>query len=344
MSLVQRKGIWQWRKMIDGVMLNRSTKTDDKALATKIARKWDHEAVQQIKVLGERPVTLYDAIDGFLAVRKHTRGYGVAEQQMRHWKKLLSDGPMKSIQKHQVQAAVHEMITLGRATNTVALFITYWNALVNYCVQKRLSPGPKLDRIKPALTRFRVITLAEETAILAELSPDIKYIGKNANTDRCRQDNHDIIVCLSHLAARISEASNLLWSDIDFDRNTILVRRLKNGNNTLALMSKALRAVMERRYPARTNNFVFPTKCGDKNGLSSWLKDLVTRAGISEEGGKITSHTFRHTTATRLLRSGMDITMVQKFLGHKQISSTMVYLHSQPSEVASKALVVFDGN
>jgi integrase len=344
MSLVQRKGIWQWRKMIDGVMLNRSTKTDDKALATKIARKWDHEAVQQIKVLGERPVTLYDAIDGFLAVRKHTRGYGVAEQQMRHWKKLLPDGPMKSIQKHQVQAAVHEMITLGRATNTVALFITYWNALVNYCVQKRLSPGPKLDRIKPALTRFRVITLAEETAILAELSPDIKYIGKNANTDRCRQDNHDIIVCLSHLAARISEASNLLWSDIDFDRNTILVRRLKNGNNTLALMSKALRAVMERRYPARTNNFVFPTKCGDKNGLSSWLKDLVTRAGISEEGGKITSHTFRHTTATRLLRSGMDITMVQKFLGHKQISSTMVYLHSQPSEVASKALVVFDGN
>jgi len=61
------------------------------------------------------------------------------------------------------------------------------------------------------------------------------------------------------------------------------------------------------------------------------------------DGGKITSHTFRHTAATRLLRSGMDITMVQKFLGHKQISSTMVYLHSQPSEVASKALAVFNG-
>jgi integrase len=344
MGLVQRNGIWQWRKMIDGVMLNRSTKTDDKALATKIARKWDHEAVQQIRVLGERPVMLYEAIDGFLAVRKHSRGYGVAEVQMRHWKALMPDGPMKSIQKHQVQAAVQHMITLGRAQNSVALFITYWNALVNYCVEKRLSPGPKLDRIKPALTRFRVITLEEEAAILALLSPDIKYKGKNANTDRCRQDNHDLIVCLSHLAARITEASNLQWSDINFENNTILVRRLKNGNDTLALMSKALRAVMERRYPARTNNFVFPTKCGDKNGLSSWLRDLVKRAGISEEGGKITSHTFRHTTATRLLRSGMDITMVQKFLGHKQISSTMVYLHSQPSEVASKALAVFNSN
>jgi site-specific recombinase XerD len=39
----------------------------------------------------------------------------------------------------------------------------------------------------------------------------------------------------------------------------------------------------------------------------------------------------------------MDITMVQKFLGHKQISSTMVYLHSLPSEVASKAMAVFNG-
>lgn len=344
MGLVQRNGIWQWRKMVDGVMLNRSTKTDDKALATKLARKWEHEAIQQIKVLGERPVTLHDAIEGFLAVRKHSRGYGVAVVQMRHWKALIPDGPMKSIQKYQVQAAVHHMVTLGRATNSVALFVTYWNALVNYCVEKRFSTAPKLDRIKPALTRFRVITPEEEAAILALLSPNIKYKGKNATTDRCRQDNHDLIVCLSHLAARITEASNLQWSDIDFDCNTILVRRLKNGNNTLALMSNALRAVMERRYTTRINNFVFPTKCGDKNGLSSWLRDLVKRAGISEEGGKITSHTFRHTAATRLLRSGMDITMVQKFLGHKQISSTMVYLHSLPSEVAEQAIAVFNGS
>ena len=92
MGLVQRKGIWQWRKMVDGVMLNRSTKTDDKALATKLARKWEHEAIQQIKVLGERPVTLHDAIEGFLAVRKHSRGYGVAVVQMRHWKALIPDG------------------------------------------------------------------------------------------------------------------------------------------------------------------------------------------------------------------------------------------------------------
>ncbi len=36
--------------------------------------------------------------------------------------------------------------------------------------------------------------------------------------------------------------------------------------------------------------------------------------------------------------------MVQKFLGHKQISGTMVYLHSLPSEVAKQAKAVFNGS
>jgi hypothetical protein len=56
MALILRKGIWQWRKMIDGVMLNRSTGTDDKKLAEQLARKWEHEAVQSIKYQGERPL------------------------------------------------------------------------------------------------------------------------------------------------------------------------------------------------------------------------------------------------------------------------------------------------
>ena len=44
MALLQRKGIWYWRKMIDGVQLNRSMQTDDKKRAEKIAKKWEHDA------------------------------------------------------------------------------------------------------------------------------------------------------------------------------------------------------------------------------------------------------------------------------------------------------------
>ena len=343
MAIYQRNGLWHWRKMVDGVTLSRSTKTDDKALATKIARKWDHEAVQQIKVDGERPVLLHDAIEDFLADRMHNKGYVSAAGYMKKWKSALPNVYIKTLHKHQVQKVVTDQIKLGLAHNTVSVFVTYWNALVNHCERKGLSPGPKLDRIKQSPTRFRVITNEEEALLLAATSPDTKYPGKNATFDAMRQDNQDIFVCLLHLGARISEAHNLLWSDINFELNTIFVRRLKRGNDCLLLMTNSLRAVMERRFKTRIDNRVFPMKREKLHANTVWVQNVVKRSGVSLQGGKITSHTFRHSCATRLLRAGMDITMVQKFLGHKNIASTMVYLHTLPSEVASKAAAVFNG-
>lgn len=343
MALEFRNGSWYWRKMIDGVMFNRSTKTADKKLAETLTRKWEHEAVQSVVYDGERPINVHDAIKAFLEQRENTGGYGNACTHMTRWKAAIPNVPFSAVQKRQVQAAIRMMQTNGYAHNTITVAIMYWNALVNYCAENQLSAGPKADKIKPKQTRFRIITEQEEAAILAATCPNTKYPGKNTQTDAMRQDNQDVLVCLLHLGARINEAQNLRWSDIDFAANTVLVRRLKRSNDTLLLMTNALRVVMERRYKAKIDAWVFPSKSETYKTNAQWINTIVKRAGINLENGKITSHTFRHTAATRLLRAGMDITMVQKFLGHKQISSTMVYLHSQPSEVANKAIAVFDG-
>lgn len=342
MALIQRKGFWYWRKMVNGVQLNRSTQTEDKKLAEKMAKKWEHEAVQAIVFDGERPITLYEAIQGFLDERKHMRSYDSACMHLNKWKAALPNVQMKALQKHQVQEIVTKRIAQGMAQNTASVFVTYWNALVNYCVRKKLSPGPKLDRVQSKRTRFRVITVEEEAAMSAATCPHAQYPGKNPNTDAMRQDNQDILVCLLHLGARINEAQNLRWVDIDFEQNTILVHRLKRGDDCLLVMTAALRAVMERRYKSRDAKWVFPTKANNPRTNTGWVKTIAARAGISLDAGKITSHTFRHSCATRLLRAGMDITKVQKFLGHKCISSTLVYLHALPSEVAAQAAAVFD--
>lgn len=344
MALIFKNSVWYWRKMVKGVMFNRSTKTADKKLAETIARKWEHEAVQSVVYEGERPVSVHEAIKEFLAARENTGGYANACQHMKRWEKAIPNITFKAVRKQQVQAVVNKMLADGYAHNTIAVATMYWNALINYCVDNRLTAGPKTDKVKQKPTRFRVITDQEEAAMLAATCPSAKYPGKNAQTDAMRQDNQDLLVCLLHLGARINEAQNLRWSDINFPANTILVRRLKRSNDTLLLMTSALRGVIQRRYKTKSDAWVFPSKSETYKTNAQWVNTIVKRAGINLDGGKITSHTFRHTAATRLLRSGMDITMVQKFLGHKQISSTMVYLHSQPDEVASKALAVFDGN
>jgi len=342
MALINRNGIWYWRKMVDGIMFNRSTKTDDKKLAETLARKWEHEAVQTVVYDGERPVTLYEAIDSFLGERKHLPSFTSAKQHMQHWKNALADEKLKTLPKHQVQAVVTKRLAEGVAQNTISVFVTYWNAMINHCKENKLSPGPSLDRVQPKRTRFRIITEKEEVAMLAATCPNAKYPGKNPINDARKQDNQDLLVCLLHLGARINEAQNLRWSDVDFANNTILVRRLKNGDDSLLMMTRALRAVMERRVAVKVDNYVFPTKSGKDKANINWFADVVERAGIDVEAGKVTSHTFRHSAATRLLRAGMDIRKVQKFLGHKSINSTIVYLHAMPNEVAEQAAAVFD--
>lgn len=58
--------------------------------------------------------------------------------------------------------------------------------------------------------------------------------------------------------------------------------------------------------------------------LQRAVKETARRAGIVEHVG---CHTFRHSLATHLLEDGYDIRTIQELLGHKDVTTTMIYTH-----------------
>ena len=62
----------------------------------------------------------------------------------------------------------------------------------------------------------------------------------------------------------------------------------------------------------------------DESNLQKAVTAAARRSGIPK---RISCHTFRHSFATHLLEAGYDIRTVQELLGHKDVSTTMIYTH-----------------
>ena len=151
----------------------------------------------------------------------------------------------------------------------------------------------------------------------------------------CRSKKERAIVeMLASTGLRVSELSQLDVSDIDMDTQTVKVRHGKGDKERITYMTavamKHYKDYLQTRkemHPA-----AFTNRTGDRlnaGGIRKILKCIGDRAGVEN----VHPHRFRRTFATGLAGRGMDVQEVGKLLGHANINTTMIYVHTDDSAV-----------
>lgn len=115
----------------------------------------------------------------------------------------------------------------------------------------------------------------------------------------------------------MSELAHLRLSDIDSDRDLLLVRGGKGAKDRWTLYARAAAAAVNAYLAqARPRIWLFPGERPDRpcnvRSIQKMVTDAGRRAGIARP---ISPHTLRHTFATLLLEAGTDVRVIQVLLG-----------------------------
>jgi site-specific recombinase XerD len=147
-------------------------------------------------------------------------------------------------------------------------------------------------------------------------------------------------VCLSTIYAcglRVQEGVHLQVRDIDSDRMQVHVRHGKGAKDRYVPLPESTLKMLRQYwcthrhalwlFPARTRAGVSPSTATTPMSVSGVQKTF--KAALQESGVQkpATVHTLRHSYATHLLEAGVNLRLIQAYLGHNSPQTTAIYTH-----------------
>ena len=223
----------------------------------------------------------------------------------------------------------------GLSATTRARKIATLRSFFNYLTTKAhlLEDNPVKDLDSPKLQKTlpKYLTLDESLNLLESVDGSFK------ERDYC------ILTLFLNCGLRISELIGLNLSDIQGDA----LRVLGKGNKVrIVYLNDACKDALEHhlavRHPivGRDQNALFLSSRDQRISRSSvhaLVKKHLRHAGL--DSTQYSSHKLRHTAATLMIQSGVDVRAIQEVLGHEHLNTTEIYTHidSETLRIAAKA-------
>jgi len=212
----------------------------------------------------------------------------------------------------------------GNSRNTISTKISILKSLFKWLNKENIVKQNVMDKIiKPKIReKERKFLTKEEIEKIRQL--DMKLIDQT------------LFEVLYSSGIRVSEAVNLNWDNIDFSSRKLKVKEGKGGKDRTTFLSIKAVILLKKYKNSRVDNdeYVFRSNFKRRMSKSSIIRHIKKLGKRAKLNRKLTPHHLRHSCATHLLKSGLNLNMVQKVLGHSKVSTTQLYAKTNMDDVS----------
>jgi len=229
----------------------------------------------------------------------------------------LSDEELKSYLFH---LATERKLSASSINQVVSGLHYFYRTVLQRSVDylRKVMPRPS-----KAIRRPQVFAVEELERLLTIGCPNLKHRA--------------FLMTVYGAGLRLDEACHLQFQHVDRARMQIRVVQGKGRKDRYTLLSPVLLEELERYWRCfRPKHWLFPATSDPQAPMDYHVGQkifytAVQRAGLPRKGG---IHSLRHSFATHLLEGGVEITVVQRLLGHTSLATTSNYLHVRQERLA----------
>jgi integrase len=286
---------------------------------------------------------MQNAYDKYIEWAKQNKKSWKSDEQTfnKHIKDVLGDKTLITLKPQHFEDLKQVKIKEKYKARTIVSILGVARHIINYAINNELIKNyanPIANgRVKmPKVDNEKIGFLKKEQA--TEL---LEILAKRKEPMIFR-----LTTLLLFTGARFSEVASLTWNDINFDEKLIYFKATKNGNARSIKMTDKVIKVLEELAKNKISQLIIPSTNGKQIlQMPRQWQDIVDEFipnNINAGKHRITIHSLRHTHASWLAISGMNILEIKEQLGHKKLDMTLRYSHLIPSQRHKQTEVVFN--
>jgi integrase len=333
--------VW-WIRYVDADGRYRREKAGTKSMAIDLYRKRKTEALQGKKLperLRRRVVPFSEVCDDALQHAKANHRHVNETYRIKTLKEQFGSHGAESIPIAAFRSYFELQDWKPESWNRMrtALFGIYRLGNENGKVQT--NPAKLLKRCKVSGGRVRFLNQFEPAHTEVDYLKPLKSEEQRlrAVIERDYPQHLDEFEIALHTGMRRSEQyQRINWNCVDLGRKDLHIPTSKNGQGRHIALNTKARAAFERLrkirigegpIPIAPEGPIFTGRGGERLlGPRHWFEDAVKKAGVLD----FTWHDLRHTFASRLVMTDVNIRTAAELMGHKSIQMTMRYAHLAP--------------